>query len=430
MTRRMDEAIELLHRENGKPSGDALMEVIATVHQLNWAAKKAAKVLGPRRVAPGVYMANQTATVEYEPYGVVGVIGPWNYPMLTPMGSIAYALAAGNAVVFKPSEYTPAMAAWLVDTFVEVVPEQPVFGLVIGPGETGAALCRAGADKIAFTGSPSTARRVMAACAETLTPVLIEGGGKDAFLVDEDADLDAAADAALWGGMTNAGQTCVGVERIFVVDAVYDEFVGMLTAEAEKVRAGSDADADIGPITMPSQIEVIRRHIDDALRRGGRALVGGRDSVDPPFVGPVILADVPDEAAAAQEETFGPTLTVTRVRDMDEAVERANGTAYGLAATVFSGRRGVEIARRLRAGIVSVNAILAFVGVGALPFGGVGDSGFGRIHGEDGLREFARAKSITRQRFALPVPVYSYRRTQRTEQLLARFTRVLYGRGP
>ncbi len=427
MVRRTDELTTLVHRENGKPTDDAMLEMLGAVHHLDWAAKQAAKVLGPRRVPSGLLMANQTASLQYQPMGVVGVIGPWNYPVLTPMGSIAYALAAGNAVVFKPSEYTPAIGKWLVDTFAEVVPEQPVFQGVYGFGATGAALCTAGVDKIAFTGSTATGKKIMAACADQLTPVLIECGGKDAFLVDADADLDSAADAAVWGGMSNAGQTCVGVERIYVHEAVYEPFVAKLTEKAKALTAGAAADAHFGPITMPSQVAVIRRHVDHALACGGTAVVGGPEAVGDTFVQPVVLVDVPEDCAAVQEETFGPTITVKKVRDLDEAIELANGTEYGLASTVFSKARGVEAARRLRAGMTSVNAILAFVGVGALPFGGVGASGFGRIHGEDGLREFAQPKAITRQRFATPMPIYSFDRTERTNALLRRTMRMLYG---
>lgn len=428
VAQRIDELTDLMHREGGKPVDDALIEAMTALEHLDWAARKAEKVLGPRRVSAGLLMANQAASVEYPPLGVVGVIGPWNYPVLTPMGSIAYALAAGNAVVFKPSEYTPAVGAWLVSTFAEAVPEQPVLQLATGLGETGAALCRAGVDKIAFTGSARTGKRVMAACAETLTPVLMECGGKDVLIVDADADLDAAADAALWGGMSNAGQTCVGVERVYVLEPVYDQFLSKLVARAEKLTAGAAPDADLGPITMPSQIDTIRRHIDDALARGGRAVVGGPESVRAPFVDPVILVDVPEDSAAIQEETFGPTLTVSKVADVDEAVQRANDTPYGLGATVFSKRRGVEIARRLRSGMASVNGILSFAGVAALPFGGVGDSGFGRVHGEDGLREFTRPKSIARQRFATPMALLSFDRTEKTNSLLKTLVRRLYGR--
>ena len=212
----MAQLAEVSHAETGKPHSDAQLEIVLAIDHIAWAAKHARKVLGPHRRSPGLLLANFVATVEYEPLGVVGVIGPWNYPVFTPMGSIAYALAAGNAVVFKPSEYTPGVGKWLVEAFADVVGEQPVLQLITGYGETGAALCRSGVDKLAFTGSARTGRKVMAACAEKLTPVVIEGGGKDSLLVDEDADLDAAADAAIWGGMSNAGQTCVGVERVYV----------------------------------------------------------------------------------------------------------------------------------------------------------------------------------------------------------------------
>jgi acyl-CoA reductase-like NAD-dependent aldehyde dehydrogenase len=424
IVKRAEELADLVHRENGKPLSDArLIEVTLPVDHIAWAAKNAPKVLGSRKVPAGLLMANQAATLEYQPLGVIGVIGPWNYPVFTPMGSIAYALAAGNAVVFKPSEYTPAVGKWLVDAFAEVVPEQPVLQLVTGFGETGAALCRAGVDKIAFTGSTATGKKVMAACAETLTPVLMECGGKDALIVDDDADLDAAATAALWGGMSNAGQTCTGIERVYVTEKVYDAFLGKLTEKAGKLTAGTS----YGPITMPSQVDVIRRHIADAIQRGGRAVVGGR--IDGGLVEPTVLVDVPEDSLAVQEETFGPTLTVAKVRDIDEAVERTNATSYGLAGAVFSKRRGVEIARRLRTGMTSVNQVVAFAAVPSLPFGGSGASGFGRIHGADGLREFTRAKAITRQRFELPLPILSFERTPKVDALLGRATRLLHGRG-
>jgi acyl-CoA reductase-like NAD-dependent aldehyde dehydrogenase len=424
------ELAELVHREGGKPVADAVIEIATILEHLTWAPANAERVLGRRKVRPGLLLANHAATLEYQPYGVVGVIGPWNYPVFTPMGSIAYALAAGNAVVFKPSEYTPAVGDWLVRSFAQVVPEQPVLQLVTGGGTTGAALCRAGVDKVAFTGSTATAKKIMATCAETLTPVLLECGGKDAMVVDADADVDAAATAALWGGMANAGQTCVGIERVYAVDAVYDDFVAKLAAKAAVLRPGDDREAAYGPATMPSQVDVIRRHVTDALDRGGRAVVGGADSVRAPYVEPVVLVDVPEDAAAVREETFGPTLTVTRVRDADEAVEKANASSYGLGAAVFAKARGEEIARRLRTGMASVNAVLTFAGVGALPFGGVGDSGFGRVHGEDGLREFARSKAVTRQRFPSLVDVTRFDRKPAAIKRLTMIVGIVYGRPP
>jgi aldehyde dehydrogenase (NAD+) len=373
--------------------------------------------------------ANQASSLEYQPLGVIGVIGPWNYPVFTPMGSLAYALAAGNAVVFKPSEYTPGIGRWLEHAWQMAVPERPdVLQVVTGLGATGAALCHAGVDKIAFTGSAATGKKVMAACAEHLIPVLMECGGKDAMIVDDDADVAAAADAALWGGMSNAGQTCIGIERVYATDKVYDQFVRELTDRARLVRPGSDADASYGPITMPSQVGIIERHIADALARGGRALTGGE--VDGAFVQPTVLVDVPEDSEAVQEETFGPTITVTRVRDAEEALTLTNSTSYGLAGSVFTGnaKRGVELARRVRSGMTSVNSVIAFASVPALPFGGVGDSGFGRIHGEDGLKEFTRAKAITRERFALPTPLLTFARKPGLTDQVAKVVGLVHGR--
>jgi acyl-CoA reductase-like NAD-dependent aldehyde dehydrogenase len=269
----------------------------------------------------------------------------------------------------------------------------------------------------------------MAACAERLTPIVAECGGKDAFIVDADADVASAADAALWGAMSNAGQTCTGVERVYAVDSVYDAFVEKLTEQARALRPGEHRGASYGPITMPKQLGVIQRHIDDAVAKGGRAVVGGSSSVREPYVEPVILLDVPDDSSAVREETFGPTITVHRVKSVDEAVARANATPYGLAAAVYSGSRSAAMAtaRRLRTGMTSINAVIAFAAVPALPFGGVGDSGFGRIHGEDGLREFARAKAITRQRFSA-MNLTSFNRTDKDLGKALQLVNLLHGK--
>lgn len=426
VVRRIDELAALMSRENGKPQGDALLEAALAVDHLAWAASHAEKVLKRRSVSPGLLMVNQAASVEYRPLGVVGVIGPWNYPVFTPMGSIAYALAAGNGVVFKPSEFTPGIGEWLAATFKEAV-GHPVFQVVTGYGETGAALTTSGVDKIAFTGSTATGKRVMAAAAASLTPVVIEAGGKDAMIVDQDAELAAAVDAALWGACGNAGQTCAGVERVYVHERVYDSFVDQLVAAAATVKA--EPGGQLGPITMPSQIEIIRRHIDDALARGGRALVGGPVPEGARYVQPTVLVDVPEDSAAIQEETFGPTLTVTKVKNMDEAVKFANGTSFALGSTVFAKERGMEIAQQLRAGMTAINSVISFAGIPTLPFGGVGQSGFGRIHGPDGLREFTYPHAIARQRFKPAIELTSFGRTDKAEQQLVKVLKGLYGRG-
>jgi acyl-CoA reductase-like NAD-dependent aldehyde dehydrogenase len=356
------------------------------------------------------------------------VIGPWNYPVFTPIGVIASALAAGNAVVFKPSELTTAVGRFLADAFAEVVPEQPVLQVVTGDGTTGNALCLAGVDKVSFTGSPATGRKVMAACAERLTPVVLELGGKDAMIVDEDADVDDAAEQAVWGGMANAGQTCLAIERVYVVDRVYDRFLRRVVELAGKLHPGAAPDADYGPMTLPRQLEVIRRHLTDAIDRGARAVVGGPDAVRPPYVEPVVLVDVPDDALLMREETFGPVLPVIRVRDADEAVERANANPYGLGAAVFAGRRAERIARALRSGTTSINSVLTFAAMPSLPMGGVGESGFGRIHGPDGLRELARPKAVTRQRFPLPFGLLSFDRPARLLPAIERAMKLRHAR--
>jgi len=430
LTRYIGRLAELVHTETGKPLADAQLEILLAIVHIDWAARHARKVLGPRRVRSGLVAINQASTLEYQPLGVVGVIGPWNYPVFTPVGSLAYALAAGNAVVFKPSEFTPAVGDWLASSFAEVVPEQPVLQLVTGSGRTGDFLARSGVNKIAFTGSAATARKVMAACAQNLTPMVAECGGKDAFIVGADADLDAAADAAAWGALSNAGQTCIGVERVYVAADVYHTFLEKLSERVSQLRPGEDREADYGPMTMPSQVDVVERHIADALARGGRSVVGGIASVRRPFIGPVVLTDVPEESHAVTDETFGPTVTVAKVADLDEGVRLANDSRYGLGGTIFSGNKkaAMAAARALHSGMTAINSVVAFAGVPALPFGGSGDSGFGRIHGADGLREFARPKAITRQRMKPMVNMTSFSRTDQDMKKILSLVTILHGK--
>jgi len=400
-----DDLAELLHAEHGKPVGDAhVLEIVPALEQIRWAAKNAKSVLKSRRVKTTLLTANYAASVEYGPYGCCAVIGPWNYPVFTTAGSMAYALAAGNTVVLKPSEYTPATGEFLVNAFIEANPDAPtgVLSLVSGDGRTGAYLCVSGVDKVAFTGSPATARKVMAACATNLTPVLLECGGKDPMIVAADADVAAAAKEAVWGGMTNAGQTCVGIERVYVANEIADQFLDRVRAELKGVKAGSDKGALLGPMTMPGQIDVVRRHVDDAIKRGVEFVVGGAESFRGSYIDPIVMSGLDESAEAVQEETFGPTLTIRRFGSIDEAIRLANGTQYALGASVFSRGQGMEIARQLRAGMVSINSALSFVGIPSIPFGGRGESGFGRNHGAEGLKEYATTKSYSKLKYALP----------------------------
>ena len=427
ITRRIAQLADISHRETGKPHSDAQLEIVLAIDHLDWAAKHAKKVLGRHKVPSGLLMANQASSVAYHPLGVVGVIGPWNYPVFTPMGSIIYALAAGNPVVFKPSEYTPGVGQWLADTFSEVVHGRPVFQVVTGLGDTGQALCLSDIDKLAFTGSGATGKKVMAACATNLTPVIIEAGGKDSLIVDEDADLAVAAEATLWSGFANAGQTCIGTERVYVHEKVFDAFMTELTTQAADLHAAADGVAKIGPITMPSQLAIIKSHLDDAVAKGANVVLGGPDAVGERFVQPTILTHVPEDSTEITEETFGPTLAVNPVKSMDEAIELTNATRYGLAGAVFSKKNGMAIADRVRSGMTSVNSVTAYAGVPSLPFGGVGDSGFGRIHGPDGLKEFTYAKAITRQRFKPLLALTTFARDEKTDKRAATLIGMLHG---
>src|SRR3984957_8774781 len=435
LTRYMGRLAQLVHDETGKPLDDAKLEIVSTILHLDWAAKHASSVLRPRRVDSGIAMINQAAAVEDHPLGVIGVIGPWNYPVLTPMGSIAYALAAGNAVVFKPSELTTGVGQWLAQSFTEVLSEgfgetEPVLQLGTGLGATGAELARSGVSKLAFTGSAATARKVLAAAADTLTPVLAECGGKDALLVAADADLDAAADAVAWGAMSHAGQTCVGVERVYVAEAVYQPFMEKLSEQLSKLRPGEDDGASYGPMTLPGQVDVVERHVADAVARGGRAAAGGLDSVRAPYVDPVVLVDVPADSTAMREETFGPVVTVTPVPSLADAVRLAHASPYALGAAVFTKRRraGLQAARALRAGMTSVNSVVSFAVVPALPFGGSRESGFGRIHGAGGRRGVCRGRAIPRQRTRPLVRTTTFSRDQRDMDRIVKLVPALHAR--
>lgn len=396
LTRSRAALVSTIRGETGKPAVDAELELLVGLEHLSWAARHARRTLRPRGVPPGMLAVEHRARVVRRPLGVVGVIGPWNYPALTPLGVLAGVLAAGNAAVFKPSEYTTETGRALVDAFERANPGSAgVLRLLTGGAEAGEALCRAGVDKVAFTGSTRTGRAVMAACAESLTPVVLECGGNDALIVAEDADVRAAARAAAWGAFSHAGQTCAGVERIYVARAVGEEFLAALTTELAPVRAGHH----YGRLTTAEQEKVVRVHVEDATAHGGRFLFGGPASFrSAGLVDPLVLTDVPEGRPAVREESFGPVAVVRLVRDLAEGVALANAVPQALGAAVFSRSADESVAARLRAGMVSVNGVLTFAGIPGLPFGGNGASGFGRVHGREGLMEFTSAQAVTVRR--------------------------------
>lgn len=429
LTDRIEECASLISQETGKPTSDAKLEASLAIGHLAWAARNAREVLRTQSRRPGILMFNMSATVERSPVGVVGVIGPWNYPIFTPMGSIAYSLAAGNTVVFKPSEFTPGVGVWLANTFAEIAPDDSIFSVITGLGDTGRWLSESRVNKLAFTGSTKTAKLVAATCAKTMTPVVLECGGKDPVIIDEDADLKTAADFTLWSALSNAGQTCIGAERVYVHEKVADKFISKMTELVKAVKPGAPGIGQYGPATMPKQIDIIEGHIADALNRGGTAVVGGLDSIKRPYVEPVILVNVPEDSLAMTEETFGPVIIINRVQNMDEAIKLSNESSFGLGASVWSKRSGKAIASQLQCGMVAINSTTSFAAVPSVPFGGVKNSGYGRIHGPEGILEFTYPRSVVRARFQLPISFTSFKRNALGDRVITGLTKLFNGRG-
>ena len=425
ITKNQKEIAKLIADECGKPIGDATLEVSIAIDHIAWAAKHAQQIMRKQDRPSGLLMFNMKAQVQRSPLGVIGVIGPWNYPIFTPMGSIAYALAAGNAVVFKPSEFTPGVGKWIGDSFAQVAPFENILTTVTGLPDTGRALTQSRVNKVSFTGSTRTAKKVAASCAESMIPVVLECGGKDPVIVAQDADIKLAAEYVLWSAMANAGQSCIGAERVYVVESVAEEFIKTITKMAKDIEVGKD----YGPATMPSQLRVIQSHLDDATEKGAKFLVGGNDSVKGAFVEPVIMVDVPENSTAMTEETFGPTLAINKVTNTDEAIRLSNASSYGLAAAVFSKRDGEKIASQLACGMVSINSVFLFAAVASVPFGGVKNSGYGRIHGAEGMLEYTYARTVVKTRFKIPLKFTSFKRTKLSEKVLTTLIKRLHGRG-
>lgn len=393
--------VDTMVAETGKPSVEALTEVFLAQESLIYWAKHAERLLADERIPGGSpLLFGRRVVVRYEPLGLVGVIEPWNAPFSLSVLDTTPALAAGNAVILKPSEITPFNAGLIAEAFAAAGMPDGVFQVAHGDGETGAALVDR-ADFIFFTGSQATGRKIMERAGRSLTPVAAELGGNDAMVVLADADLERAASGAVFYAMFNAGQVCMSVERVYVEAPVYDRFVELVTAEVRALRVGPSTgpgENDVGPIIHPPQIEKIAAHVDDAIAKGARALTGGRRSPQPGrFYEPTVLVDVDHSMRVMTEETFGPVLPIMKVRDAEEAVRLANATTYGLQGVVFAGdtARGERVARQLEVGGVCVNDAQTNLAAFGAPYSGWKESGAGGgRHGAGGIRKYCRTQTV------------------------------------
>ncbi len=432
-----EELIGLICKENGKPRLEALVEITYVCDVLTFYSKQARRFLKPQRVTPHL-LRNKKVTVHYEPRGVVGMVTPWNFPLILTIGEAVPALAAGNVVVIKPSEWTPLIAMRgaeiLREAFTAAGVPADVLQIVNGYGETGGALVDE-ADMIAFTGSVRTGKIIAERAAKRLVPVSLELGGKDPMIVLRDADIERAANAAVWGAFTNSGQVCISVERVYVEDSIADEFTRRVVEKTRALRQGSDVNevenrVDIGAMTFPKQVETVEDHINDAKARGAQVLTGGQRNPNLPgrYFEPTVLSNVNHSMKIMTEETFGPVLPIMRVRDEDEALRLANDSRYGLNASVFTRdkTKGEQIAAQVEAGVTCVNDVIAGFGVTDAPSGGLKESGIGKRHGAEGIRRFCHQQVIVTDRFGMKRDPFWYPYNAKTERVMLRLLNVAF----
>lgn len=413
---RKSEIAAALTREAGKPYAEALTtEVLVVLDSARFYIENAHSLLRDEPLPHGnLAMKTKSGRIVREPYGVIGIISPWNYPLSTPATESLAALVAGNAVVVKPSEFTTLIALELAALLHSAGVPKDVFQVVVGDGSTGAALLNADIDKLVFTGSVPTGKRIGKAAGERLLPVVLELGGKDPMVLLEDADIGVASSGAVWGAFMNAGQTCLSVERCYVHQSIYQPFAEACMRKASQLRVGNgmDPQTDMGPMIHERQLRIVEQQVEDAKARGARVLTGGTRLRDlgPNFYAPTILTDVTHQMLVMREETFGPVLPIMPFNTDEEAVKLANDSEFGLAASIWTRdrRRGEALARRLNAGTVQINDAVSCFGISEAPHGGVKSSGIGRTHGRFGLEEMVRIKYVATDRLPRMKKVWWY----------------------
>lgn len=425
----LDAIAGLISRESGKPATEALMmELVPTLDLMQFFARRTGRLLKAERIGIGQYgLMGRSSRVVYKPLGVVGIISPWNFPWAIPLGEVVMSLVAGNAVVLKPSELTPLVGQKIGEIFKRAGLPEGLLTVVTGDGATGAALVEAGVDKIMFTGSVATGRRVAEAAARRLIPCVLELGGKDPMIVFEDANVEAAAQAAVWGAFANAGQACASVERCYVHEQIAEKFTARVVELTRALKQGVGAGTDIGAMSSERQREIVEAQLRDAVAHGARVLAGGGRGADASgsFHQPTVVDKVDHTMELMREETFGPVLPLMTFQTEEEAIARANDSPYGLTASVWTRdiRRGERVAERVEAGTVMVNEVLYTHGIAQTPWGGVKLSGIGRTHGRAGLLELVAAQHIHVNRLARVHDLWWFGYTPRAAELFRGFAR-------
>ena len=400
--RDLESIAKLVSQETGKPKAEAIsMEIVPTLDLMHYFAVNTTKFLKSTRIDIGQYgLMGRSSKIIYRPLGVVGIISPWNFPWATPLDEVVIALMAGNAVVVKPSELTPFSALKIAEVFDEAQLPTGLLQIVTGDGSTGSALVESGVDKIIFTGSVATGKRVAEAAAKHLIPVVLELGGKDPMIVLKDANLTNAARAAVWGAFANAGQACASIERCYVHESIAQQFIELVVSETSKLKQGptSSDEIDLGAMTNERQLQIVEDHIDDAVRNGARVVIGGkrRNEEQGWFHEPTVVTDVNHTMKLMRDETFGPVLPIMTFKTDEEAVRLANDSIYGLTASIFTTdiARGRELAEQVEAGTLMINEVVYTHALAPTPWGGVKQSGYGRTHGRLGLLEMVTPQHV------------------------------------
>jgi succinate-semialdehyde dehydrogenase/glutarate-semialdehyde dehydrogenase len=429
---RQEEICELISSETGKPGIEALSsEVLPIANLMDYFARNSAKLLRDENFSLSVFR-NKKSSIHCLPLGVVGIISPWNYPFSIPAGEVVMGLMAGNAIILKPSEYTPMVGLWIAKLLEDAVLPGGILQVITGDGSTGAALVDSAIDKIFFTGSVRTGRRIAEAAARRLLPCVLELGGKDAMIVCADAPLERTINGALWGAFTNCGQACASVERLYVVETIADRFIDALVEKARQLRVGADGadQKDIGPLNNQRQLDIVTEQVNDAVARGAKVLTGGRRIQTLPgyFYEPTILVNVDDSMRVMKEETFGPVLPLIVVKDEAEAIREANRSNYGLLASVWTKdtARGKRIASQIEAGTIIINDVIYTHSAAETPWFGVKESGLGVTHSKHGLREFVRMKHINWDVMPLKTNLWWFPYSEKQKRALSSLMKVLH----